>query len=187
MNIVLIGYRGTGKTEVGKVLSQRLGWPLMQMDDMIVQHEGSPIPHIVKQHGWDYFRDCESRLIKHVAQQNNQVIDTGGGVILRQENIDALKKNGILFWLTADPDTIISRIKDDTNRPSLTSGNSFTEEVHEVLQQRLPLYKKAGDFTIDTAGRSVSSIADDIIKLYNDIKQGNRKTGQEAKRQRVKK
>ncbi len=167
MNIVLIGYRGTGKTAVGKALAERLGWPLVQLDTMIMQQEGCSISAIVERSGWDYFRDIESGVVKKVAREDHQIIDTGGGVVLRQENVDLLKINGILFWLTADPDTIVARIKDDTSRPSLTTGKSFTEEVQDVLQQRLPLYMKAGEFTINTVGRYVTSIAEEIIEIYN--------------------
>jgi len=165
MNIVLIGYRGTGKTAVGKKLSHKLRRPLYQLDALIEKHEGAAISEIVAQHGWDYFRDREAELLAGVADKKDCIIDTGGGVVLRNENIDRLKKNGILFWLTADPETITSRIRDDAGRPSLTPGKSFIEEVEEVLQQRLPLYVKAQDFTVDTGGKTVDVIADEIVKI----------------------
>ena len=177
MNIVLIGYRGTGKTAIGKKLSKKLGWPLVQLDEMIARKEGRSIPEIVAACGWDYFRDIESKAVEKAARQDKHIIDTSGGVVLRQRNIDALKINGLLFWLTADPAVIIERIKDDSSRPSLTGSKSFIEEVQEVLEQRLPLYKKAADVTIDTAGKSVDSSADEIIKIYN-----KRLKGEEAKR-----
>ena len=166
MNIVLIGYRGTGKTAVGRELSHKLRRPLYQLDALIEKHEGCSIPKIVKKHGWDYFRNLEAELLAGVAERNACIIDTGGGVVLRKENIDRLKKNGLLFWLTADPQTIISRIQEGTGRPSLTPGKSFLEEVEEVLQQRLPLYRKAQDFTVDTAGRTIAGIADEIVELF---------------------
>jgi shikimate kinase len=167
MNIVLIGYRGTGKTAVGEKLSQILAWPLLQLDDIIVQRAGCSIPEIVEKSGWDYFRDLESQVVAEAAKKDSCVIDTGGGVILRQQNVDHLKQHGLLFWLKADPDTIISRIKDDANRPSLTGNKSFIEEVQEILQQRTPLYQQAQDVTIETAGRTIDSIADEIIEQYN--------------------
>jgi len=167
MNIVLIGYRGTGKTAVGKELSHKLCRPLFQLDALMEKHAGCSIPEIVKKHGWDYFRDLEAKLLEEVVKTDACIIDTGGGVVLRDENIDRLKKNGVLFWLTADPETIMSRIQDDTGRPSLTPGRSFLEEVEEVLRQRLPLYCKAQDFTVDTAGITIAGIADEIVKLFN--------------------
>ena len=174
MNIVLIGYRGTGKTAVGEKLAQSLAWPLLQLDNMIVGRAGCSIPEIVENSGWDYFRDLESQAVAEVAKNDSCVIDTGGGVILREQNVVHLKQNGLLFWLKADPDTIISRIKDDTSRPSLTGNKSFIEEVQEILQQRTPLYQKAQDVTIETAGRTIDSIADEIIEKYNKRIQGSK-------------
>jgi shikimate kinase len=167
MNIVLIGYRGTGKTAVGKKVAQILAWPLLQLDDMIIQRTGCSIPEIVAKSGWDYFRDIESQVVAEAVKKDFRVIDTGGGVILRQQNVDLLKQNGLLFWLRADPDTIISRIKDNASRPSLTGNKSFIEEVQEILQQRTPLYQQAQDSIIETAGRTIDSIADEIIGKYN--------------------
>jgi shikimate kinase len=172
MNIVLIGYRGTGKTAVGKKLSHKLRRPLYQLDAIIEKHEGAAIPKIVAQHGWDYFRDREAELLAEVAKKDSCIIDTGGGVVLRSENVGRLKSNGVLFWLTADPETIISRIHDDSGRPPLTPGKSFIEEVADVLQQRLPLYKKAQDFTVDTGGKTIDTIAGEIVKLFNKRVQG---------------
>ena len=168
MNIVLIGYRGTGKTAVGKKLSHKLRRPLYQLDAIIEKHEGSAISEIVAQHGWDYFRDREAELLAGVADKKDCIIDTGGGVVLKEENTARLKKNGLLFWLTADPETITSRIQDDAGRPALTPGKSFIEEVEDVLQQRLPLYMKAQDFTVDTGGKTIDAIADEIVKIFKE-------------------
>lgn len=181
MNIVLIGYRGTGKTAVGKKLSDKLRLPLFQLDAIIEKHEGSTIPALVEQHGWDYFRNREAELLAEVAKKDSCILDTGGGVVLRRENIDRLKKNGLLFWLTADPETIIGRIQDDAGRPSLTPGKSFLEEVEEVLQQRLPLYMQAQDFTIDTGGKTVDAVADEIVKIFKERGQETPE-GKQAKR-----
>jgi shikimate kinase len=186
MNIVLIGYRGTGKTAVGKKLSHKLRRPLYQLDAIIEKHEGSAIPAIVAQHGWDYFRDREAVLLEELTKKDSCIIDTGGGVVLRGENINRLKINGVLFWLTADPETIINRIRDDAGRPSLTPGKSFIEEVEEVLQQRLPLYKKAQDFTIDTGGKTVDAIANEIVRILKEMGQ-EISEGNQAKRIRGKK
>jgi shikimate kinase len=181
MNIVLVGYRGTGKTAVGEKLAKILSWPLLQLDDMIVQRAGCSISKIVEKSGWDYFRDLESEAVAKAANKDSCIIDTGGGVILREQNVALLKENGILFWLKADPDTIISRIKDDANRPSLTGNKSFIEEVQEILQQRTPLYQMAQDVTIETSGRTIDSIADEIVEEYNKRLQ-KPQTGKQDKR-----
>jgi shikimate kinase len=108
MNIVLIGYRGTGKSTVGKMLASRLGRELVSTDREIVKRAGRSIPEIVAEHGWEHFRDLESEVCRDLAGRDNLIIDTGGGAILRRENVDVLKRNGRLFWLTASVDTITS-------------------------------------------------------------------------------
>lgn len=165
MNIVLIGYRGTGKSEVGKLLSERLGMECIGMDARIVEKAGMPIPEIVEKHGWSGFRDVESEIARELSALDNIIIDTGGGVIERDENIDALGKNAQIFWLKASVDVIVSRIQGDTQRPSLTEGKSFTDEVAEVLEQRIPKYGNAADYEIDTDLISPAEVADKIIEI----------------------
>lgn len=163
MNVVLIGYRGTGKSTVGKIVAARLGRTLLSTDAEIVTRAGQSIPEIVAQHGWDYFRDLESQVCQELAGRDGLVIDTGGGAILRPQNVEALKKTGTLFWLTATVDTIAKRIGRDTQRPSLTGTKSFVEEIQEVLRERTPMYETAADHVITTEGRSIVQIADEIL------------------------
>lgn len=163
MNVVLIGYRGTGKSSVGKVLAARLDRPLLSTDAEIVRLAGQTIPAIVEQHGWEYFRDLESKVCQELAGQNGLIIDTGGGAILRSQNVDVLKQTGKLFWLTASVETIAKRIESDTQRPSLTGTKSFIDEIQDVLQDRLPKYQAAADYVIETEGRSLSQVADEIL------------------------
>ena len=169
MNIVLIGYRGTGKSTVGRILAKRLDRELVSMDAEIVRRARQAIPEIVKQHGWDRFRDLESEVCRELSAKNRVIIDTGGGVILRPENIVSLKANGVLFWLTADVNTIVGRIGGDTNRPSLTGTKSFVEEVEDVLRERVPKYQAAADHTIATDGRSADEIASEILLKYQSV------------------
>lgn len=163
MNVVLIGYRGTGKSSVGKVLAARLDRPLLSTDSEVVRLAGQTIPAIVEQHGWEYFRDLESKVCQELAGQNGLIIDTGGGAILRSQNVDVLKQTGKLFWLTASVETIAKRIGSDTQRPSLTGIKSFIDEIQDVLQDRLPKYQAAADYVIETEGRSLSQVADEIL------------------------
>ncbi|NGZ95811.1 MAG: shikimate kinase [Nitrospira sp. WS110] len=163
MNVVLIGYRGTGKSSVGKVLAARLDRPLLSTDAEVVRLAGQTIPAMVEQHGWEYFRDLESKVCQELAGQNGLIIDTGGGAILRSQNVDVLKETGKLFWLTASVETIAGRIGSDTQRPSLTGTKSFIDEIHDVLQDRLPKYQAAADYIIETEGRSPSQVADEIL------------------------
>ena len=163
MNIVLIGYRGTGKSTIAQLLSEQLRWPVCNMDQEIVAEAGFSIPEIVETHGWDFFRDLESRIVARVAAKDRVIIDAGGGVIVRDENVGLLRKNGIIIWLKADPNTIISRIREDTQRPSLSGNKSFLEEIEEVLNERTPKYKKAADIEIETRDQSPEAIAQIII------------------------
>ena len=165
MNIVLIGYRGTGKSSVGKLLAERSGRMLISTDAEVVRRAGQTIPEIVKQHGWDHFRDLESAVCRDLAEKDQLIIDTGGGAILRPENVDRLKSNGMLFWFTAEVATISRRIGGDTQRPSLTGAKSFIEEIEEVLRERTPKYKAAADHTIATDRKAVVEIADAIQTL----------------------
>src|SRR4029079_2234837 len=118
MNVVLIGYRGTGKSTVGKVVAVRLGRRIVSTDKEIVRRAGASIPEIVAAHGWDHFRDLESAVCGDLAGQDNLVIDTGGGAILRQQNVDVLKRNGRLIWLTASVETIAARIRGASPLPA---------------------------------------------------------------------
>jgi shikimate kinase len=165
MNIVLIGYRGTGKSTVGKVLAARLGRECLSTDAEIVCREQRTISEIVAQRGWDYFRDVESDVCRVLAERDLLVIDTGGGAILRPQNVEALRRNGKLFWLTATVETITSRIGGETHRPSLTGTKSFVEEVQEVLRDRIPKYQAAADHIIQTDGRSIQQLAETILAL----------------------
>jgi len=166
MNLVLIGYRGTGKSVVGAILASRLAMRYIGMDAAIIERAGMAIPDIVEKCGWPGFRDLESAEARELAGLDNLVIDTGGGVIERPENIEALQKSAMIFWLKAKVDTIVSRIQGDTQRPSLTSGKSFTEEVAEVLERRIPKYRSAADHEIDTDELTLEQIADRIIELW---------------------
>jgi len=165
MNIVLIGYRGTGKSTVGKILAERLGRELVSTDAEIISRARLPVPDIVQRFGWDHFRDLESEVCRDLAGKDGLIIDTGGGAILRQQNVDSLKKNGVLIWLTADVRTITERIGGDTQRPSLTGAKSFTEEVEEVLRERQPKYKSAANHIIETDARSVAEVVEAVLVL----------------------
>ena len=163
MNVVLIGYRGTGKSTVGKIVAVQLGLGLVSTDAEIVKAAGRTIPQIVEQHGWEYFRDLETKMCQNLAGRDGLVIDTGGGAILRPQNVESLKQTGKLFWLTASVETIAKRIGSDTQRPSLTGTKSFIDEIQDVLRERTPKYQAAADEIIETEGKSVAQVAEEIL------------------------
>ena len=170
MNIVLIGYRGAGKSAVGRVLGQRLRRELVSTDAEVVKRAGQPIPEIVERQGWEHFRDLESLVCRDLAGRDNLIIDTGGGAILRPQNVEVLKQNGRLYWLTAGVDTLAGRIGRDNQRPSLTGTKSFVDEIAEVLAERLPKYQAAADWTVATEGLTVNQVAERIL---SDIPPGS--------------
>ncbi|MBN1854956.1 MAG: shikimate kinase [Pirellulales bacterium] len=167
MNIVLVGYRGTGKTAVGTVLAQKLGLTAIHLDSEIVRVAGRSIPEIVANRGWAGFRDLEEEIVRTYTAYDGQVIDCGGGVIEREANFSRLQSAGPVIWLKASVDRIVDRIGGDHQRPSLTGVESFTDEVAEVLHRRTPLYRRIAHFEIDTDQLTVNEVAEQICRLVH--------------------
>ena len=165
MNIVLIGYRGTGKSVVGELLARKLNRETISMDAEIVKKAGMSIPEFVEQFGWPKFRDLETEVAREMAERDNIIVDCGGGIIERAENIPALRTSGVIFWLQASVEVIVSRIADSTERPALTEGKTFIEEVAEVLDRRTPLYSRAAQYTINTDEMTPEQVTDSILAI----------------------
>jgi len=165
MNLVLIGYRGTGKSEVARLLGTKLKRVVVCLDEEIAQAAKLGIPDIVKTHGWSWFRDLESAVAKRFSRRDNLIIDTGGGVILREQNVESLRHNGLVVWLKASVDVIVERIENSTDRPPLIEGKTFLDEVKEVLEERVSLYQAAADHEVDTDALSVVETADRIVQI----------------------
>ena len=171
-NIFLIGYRCTGKSSVGKLLSAKLGWPFIDTDSLLVSESGISIKKIVGTHGWETFRKMEHAMVNQVCILDRRVVATGGGVVLNEANVNLMKKNGRTVWLKALPETIKSRMMLDQDteafRPSLTSKNSFSE-IEETLLERDPLYRQAMDFCVETDDRCVDEICDAIVRQLKEL------------------
>jgi len=167
-NIVLIGMRGSGKTMVGAILAGRLHREMIPMDALIVYECGMTIPEIVAAHGWPRFREVEAQVARKVARLKGTINATGGGVVLDPQNVQALRETGIVFWLEVPVDTLLARIGEDPNRPSLTGRGSRREDMRATLAEREPLYRAAAHHAVSTDGRTPEQVADEIVRILRE-------------------
>ena len=157
-NILLIGFMGAGKSTVSTYLSKILASPQVEMDEEIVKKEGMSINKIFEEYGETYFRNCETNLLIELQKKNNQIISCGG----------EMKKNGKVVLLTASPEVILERVKDNDDRP-LLRGNKNTEFISNMMEQRRPKYEAAADVVVNTDYKTVEEIAEEIVvKLTRD-------------------
>jgi len=173
MNLILIGYRCSGKTSVGKIVAKRTGMGFYDTDDMIVKKTGRSIEEIVEREGWDRFREIERDVVREASELENAVIATGGGVVIDEENVKNLKENGYIVWLEGDTDILMDRMEKDREagsaRPSLT-GIDPAAETRNVLEMRTPLYRKAADFVINTDKLLPDKVAEKIMAEFRGLK-----------------
>lgn len=165
-NIVLTGFMGAGKSVVGRKLAERLGLGVVDTDDVIEEESGMEISEIFSRFGETRFRELESEAVQKVASLENSVIVTGGGVVLKAENITTLKKNGSIVYLRASPEAIYNRVKDETHRPLLQVADP-PGRIRELLEQRTPFYAN-NDIEIDTTNLSVDEVVEEIVKRIDD-------------------
>lgn len=162
-NIFLIGFMGAGKSTIAKALCKELQMQLVEMDARIVEEQGMSINDIFAQYGEDHFRDIESQLILTLGEEGNTIVSCGGGVVVRPQNIEFMKKSGKVVFLSATPETIYERVKNSTDRPIL-NGHMNVEYIAELMEKRRALYEAAADIRIDTDGKSRSVICKEIIE-----------------------
>ncbi len=165
--MILIGYRGTGKSSIGKRLARRLQTPFYDTDDLIETAAGKSIREIVAEGGWDDFRKIEKKVIHELPVRHKAVVATGGGAVMDEENAKFLKNNGMMIWLYADVKTILQRIDRGSTsgekRPSL-SGDDVGRETVAILEKRTPVYKSLADFSINTGTKNIEEIVDEICQ-----------------------
>ena len=171
MNIILLGYRGTGKSVISRLLSMHLKRRLFSLDSMIEEAVGIPIPEIVSMWGWPRFREIESKIVEQVAgEAQDAIIDCGGGVVLNDRNIKKLKENGKAILLTATFETLLSRLsRDKNNRPRLKDGLSWEEEHRKVLAERENKYNAAADLVFDTTAKRPDETVHEIIGNFKNL------------------
>lgn len=159
MNIYLIGYRATGKSRVGRQLSAMLGLGFVDMDAELTGRMGTSIREFVARSGWPAFRHLEKMLLEEVHRREHLVVATGGGVVLDEGNTRGMRRHGRVVWLTTAPGTIQGRMLADPgsrhSRPPLTDAAELSAEIERTLAERLPLYRRAADFSVDTDGLTV--------------------------------
>lgn len=166
MNVILVGFMGTGKSTVAKELSARLGLTVREMDEEIVQAAGRSIPEIFADCGEEGFRDLESQVLDQVLSSDGQVISGGGGVVLRKANRARMKAGGTVVLLTAKPETVFARAASDPNRPNL-NGRRSVSGIAELMEARQPAYEAACDFAVATDDKSVREITDEIVRYLD--------------------
>jgi shikimate kinase len=171
VNIYLIGYRGAGKTAVGRCLSAALGRPFCDMDEELARRCAGTIREFVGRHGWPAFRGEEKALLQEIARHSGRVVSTGGGVVLDAENVSAMRRSGRVVWLRAAAKTLRERLQADEgtpdNRPALSASMPLDEEIRSALSERTPLYRQAMDFSVATDGRPVEDICRIISELLD--------------------
>jgi len=171
MNIALIGFMGTGKTEVAKRLAKKLGKKYVSTDELVVKKFGKPIKRIFEEDGEISFREAEIEVCKKVSALDNVIIDCGGGVVLNKINIDRLKKNSLIILLTASPETIAKRIakKCKGKERPLLKGRNKLKKIKELLAFRKPFYDRAAMYKIDTTNLSIEEVVDRIMEIWENV------------------
>ena len=162
-NIALIGFMGTGKTVVGRLLAEKLGKSFLELDKLIEQKAGKTIPEIFQQDGEITFRELEIEATGDVAKRKNTVIACGGGIVLNQINIDRLRKHSVVVYLMASPEVILKRTSSDKDERPLLVAEDKAAEVKRLLKFRRPFYERGADITVDTSGLDVTAVAAQII------------------------
>lgn len=162
-NIFLIGFMGTGKSTVAKALKEQTGAEIIEMDQLIAQRENQSIPQIFEEKGEAYFRNLETELLTELQSGEKNIVSCGGGVPMRKKNVLEMKKSGRVVLLTALPETVLERVKENQDRPLLQNRKSV-EGIRELMEQRREKYEAAADVMVATDGKNAETIAREILQ-----------------------
>lgn len=160
-NIFFIGFMGCGKSTMARLLSAEMGMELIEMDETIEAEANMSINKIFEVYGEGYFRDLESQLIARISEKGGAVVSCGGGAILREQNVEMMKRNGKIIYFSATPETIYQRVRHSTKRP-LLNGNMNVEYIASLMEKRLPRYLKAADITIVVDKKEKEDILEEL-------------------------
>ena len=161
-NIFLIGFMGAGKSTISDYLKNALAMDVVEMDQCIVERQGMSISDIFETYGEEYFRELETNLLIEMQSRSNVVVSCGGGVPMRERNVAEMKKNGRVVLLTAKPETILERVKDNHDRP-LLENNKNVSFIADLLEKRRAKYEAAADIVVETDGKSELEICEELI------------------------
>lgn len=167
-HIFLIGFMGTGKSTVAAYIHKQYGMEVIEMDDRIAEKESMSIPDIFSRYGEEYFREAETNLLISLQNKQGCVVSCGGGVILRRQNVEIMKCKGHIVLLTAKPETILARVKNDVNRP-LLSGKKNVAAIRDMMDARYDKYVEAADVLIETDGKAAEVICKEIFKKIDTV------------------
>lgn len=166
-NLYLIGFMGAGKSTIAWALAKKCPAKWIEMDQLIEEQQRMAIKDIFAAHGENYFRDLETELLRSFSESTGYVVSCGGGSVLRDENAALMKENGCIVFLRATPETIYERVKDSANRPIL-NGNMNVEYIRELMEKRRPRYEAVADICVDTDGKDVENIREEILKAVEN-------------------
>ena len=162
-NIVLIGFMGAGKSTISDFLKTVFAMDVVEMGQIIAEREGMSISDIFETYGEEYFRNLETELLIEMQSRKNVVISCGGGVPMRERNVVEMKKNGRVVLLTAKPETILNRVKDNHDRP-LLEGNKSVDFIADLMEKRREKYEAASDIVIETDGKDKLQICEELVQ-----------------------
>ncbi|MDD3819598.1 MAG: shikimate kinase [Actinomycetota bacterium] len=164
-NISLIGFMGSGKTTIGKILAEKLGFLFIDIDRVIELKDGKKISDIFRIYGEDYFRNLETEVIKKIYKNKNCVFACGGGVIERKENVKLIRENSFVVYLSISPEVAIKRLKDVTDRPLIEVQNR-EKTIKEMIIKRDSLYRESAHLVINNDDISPDKASDEILKRF---------------------
>lgn len=167
-NIFFIGFMGVGKTTVSSYLSNLLNRKEIDIDQCIAKREKMKIPEIFKKYGEEYFRNCETEVLKDLNSEDGVIISCGGGIVLKEENISLMKERGKIILLTSTPQTIFERVRYSDERPIL-NNNMNVDFISELMKKREEKYLHAADLIIDTDKKSIEEVCEEIISSLNKM------------------
>ncbi|HQR06062.1 MAG TPA: shikimate kinase [Gemmatales bacterium] len=170
-NLYLIGYRGVGKSSIAPMLARKCGWTVVEMDDRIEQKEQTTIADIFAEQGEEGFRNLETQMLREVAMSSKQVISTGGGIVLREDNRYLMRETGIVVWLQASAETIFNRLnhhssRQRSKRPALTTL-PIQDEITTLMNERSVLYATTSHFSVNTESHKLNEIVGIILTQLN--------------------